>query len=252
MAVYHSDSSGKVTIGIFAEKFSNQQHYFEKKVYVDKDMIAVGGGAKTWNGDPEYSPKIGAFLTSSRPEPENMSYWEVSSKDHLIAYSIGLKINIDGPDGEPMDRKKLINEYITWTKQSYPGTSQYPYIDAGIPEDHVLISGGFHVDWKLKPNDAGNLATASFPNSTYSWYARSKDHGVISPAGLHVWAIGIKEKIPDVSRVKGIICSEESYFAESHPHSTVTLKGGYAMTGGGANVHYDGPGNLLWNLTKKR
>ena len=33
-----------------------------------------------------------------------------------------------------------------------------------------------------------------------------------------------------------------------HPASVATLPAGYAMTGGGAEVHWSGNGNLLWKL----
>jgi hypothetical protein len=198
-------------------------------------MVAIGGGA-TAVEHPQ-----GALLTASYPN-DDLSGWAVSSKDHLYAqqheltaYVIGLKI-------AGMTRAQLLRAVHVARADS--GTAPHPEAEAGIPSsrDYALVGGGFRVDW----HGAGNLATASFPSTDFSWKARSKDHTVSDPARIRSVAISLRRNLP-VGRLSSTIVRAQSSQVP-HPAAVATLPPGYALTGGGAEVHYHGAGNLLWKL----
>jgi hypothetical protein len=227
------DRSGLVTVAVFRQKSpSQQQHFHNHAAFVAPDMVVVGGG-----GVAVENP--GALLTASYPN-DDLSAWLVSSKDHqvtsphfLVTYAIGLQIR-------GMSREELLQSIFINTADS--GYGQHPEASATTPEGFLLISGGFRVDW----SGAGNLATASFPSSNFSWTARSKDHQIVSPANLKVWAISLRERLP-VGRVSVTIDAVSSS-SSPHPASSADVRDGFALTGGGAEVHWRGAGSLLWKL----
>jgi hypothetical protein len=230
------DASGLVTVSIFSHRGSPpQQHWIDEEILVaDGDMVAVGGGG-TGTDYPS-----GGLLTASYPN-DDLSGWVVSSKDHdvpdpheLITYVIGMKIN-------GMSRQQLRDSiYIS---QDDSGVAPHPEAETGVPsDDFVLIGGGFRVDW----HGNGNLGTASFPSTEFSWKARSKDHNVSDPSNLRVFAICIKRNLP-VGSVTVSITKAESGQAP-HPAAVATVSPGFALVGGGAEVHWNGNRNLLWKL----
>jgi hypothetical protein len=231
------DASGKITVAVFRERAgSDQQHFTDLAVDVPDDMIAIGGGAEA----VEFP--AGALLTASYPNGD-LSAWLASSKDHLVAqphkligYAIGLRI-------AGMSRDELLRSIRISVQDS--GLGQHPEASATMPSEFRLVSGGFKIDWSGTPT-GGNLATASFPQNTYSWMSRSKDHNVVSPANLRVWAIGMRRTLP-VGRLRRFFEDEESSTSQ-HPHATADLPDGYALTGVGARVNWQGAGNLLWKL----
>ncbi|MEW6367208.1 MAG: hypothetical protein AB1714_21465 [Acidobacteriota bacterium] len=232
------DSSGKITVSVFERKAGDsQQHFHDYAATVPDDMIAIGGGAEAT------SAPYGALLTASYPNSE-LSAWLASSKDHnlpnphkLKVYAIGLKI-------AGMSRDKLLEHIHVGRDQS--GLAQHPEASESIPPGYLLVSGGFHVNWFDFNPSGGNLATASFPENALAWKARSKDHYVVSRANLTVYAIGIKENLP-VGQIERSIQSKDSAHAQ-HPSATADVLPGFALTGGGAEVHWSGAGNLLWKL----
>ncbi|WP_370269760.1 hypothetical protein [Streptomyces sp. V4I8] len=141
-----------------------------------------------------------------------------------------------------MTRTKLLRAVHVTRADS--GTAPHPEAEAGIPSsaDYALVGGGFRVDW----HGAGSLATASFPSTDFSWKARSKDHSVSDPARIRSFAISLRRQLP-VGRLSSTIVRAESGQVP-HPTAVATLPPGYALTGGGAEVHYRGAGNLLWKL----
>lgn len=228
------DASGLVTVSVFEARASSyQQHWHDFRVDVAPDMVAIGGG-----GEAAMLPE-GALLTASYPDGD-LRAWQVSSKDHmkpnhhqLVAYAIGLKI-------EGMSRDDLVKEiHISRNESAY---AELPEASASLPSGYKLISGGFRVNW----SGEGNLGTASFPESEFSWKARSKAHMKSSPASLLVWALGIRETLP----VGRVVVSIKSHGSEPGlvPSATADVQPGFALTGGGAEVHWRGEGNLLWKL----
>jgi hypothetical protein len=232
------DASGKITVAVFERKAGDsQQHFHDYAASVPDDMIVIGGGAEAT------SVPYGALLTASYPNSE-MSAWLASSKDHihpnphkLKVYAIGMKIN-------GMSRSELLNHIHIGRNES--GLAQHPEASESVPPGYLLISGGFHVNWLDFNPSGGNLATASFPENALSWKARSKDHSIVSRANLTVYSIGIKEQLP-VGRIESSIQTADSAHAQ-HPSATADVLPGFVLTGGGAEVHWTGSGNLLWKL----
>jgi hypothetical protein len=233
------DDSGLITVSVFSLMAPNaQQHFSNFGVAVSPDMICVGGGGVASEGPP------GALLTASYPN-DQLTGWLVSSKDHqqanphfLTAYAIGMKI-------EGIDRSRYLSqEHLINVDIRPSGTGSHPQATAFAADGYVLISGGFNVEY----HGAGNLGTASFPENTTSWTARSKDHTTEDPANLNAFAISLNPNLP-IGRVEGIQQPAGPSGQAEHPRMTAGLPQGFAMTGGGADVDYgDGAGNLLWML----
>jgi hypothetical protein len=228
------DASGKVTVAVFRLKSgSDQQHYHDFACEVPSDMVAIGGGA-----EGARLPH-GALLTASYPNGD-LSAWLASSKDHEVAqphkltcYAIGLKI-------AGMTRNQILDNIHVEVQDS--GVGNHPEAAATVPGQHVLVSGGFKVEWA----GAGNLGTASFPETNSSWKARSKEHNIADPANIKAYAISIKEKLP-VGIVRVDINEQESAQAQ-HPSVLADVDPGFALTGAGARVNWQGAGNLLWMI----
>lgn len=228
------DASGLVTVAVFRRQAATAQEIFtDFGVDVADDMVAIGGGGV--GDDTGY----GALLTASYPN-DDLSAWFVSSKDHLVAdphflvgYAIGIKI-------AGMSRADL-REAIHLSP-SDSGQGERPEATASVADGFLLVGGGFSIQW----TGAGNLATASFPSTNLSWTTRSKDHGIASPATIRTYAIGLRQNLP-VGTVTVNIQSAESDQSQ-HPASVAGVIDGFALTGGGAEVHWHGYGNLLWKL----
>ena len=67
---------------------------------------------------------------------------------------------------------------------------------------------------------------------------------VSSPANIRAYAISLRENLP-VGQVWVAIDSDESGISP-HPSAVADMTDGFALTGGGADVHWRGAGNLLW------
>ena len=230
-----TDASGKITVAVFERVAgSPQQHFRDFSIQVPDQFVAVGGGVE---GDNQ---PHGNLLTASYPN-FNLSEWLVSTKDHLDAnptqikaYAIGLKI-----DG--LSRNQLLRRIVVNVNTS--GYVHHPDISVGVPEEFVMIGGGFKVNWF----GAGNLATASYPETMFDWRAKSKDHVAPSPAWLQVYAIGLTETIPGIGSMVVDITSRGSGTAQ-HPASVANTTAGFVLTGCGAHVNWFGAGNLLWKM----
>jgi hypothetical protein len=235
---YYNDLSGKLTIGIFRKIAPQPQETFtDFPVDVDSDMVVIGGGGK---GDDV----TGAFLTASYPR-QDLAAWLISSKAHidpdphrLAGFAIGLKI-------AGISRNELLSNHDVTVFSVNSETAPHPEATVAIPRDFVLLGGGFNVHWK----GGGNLATASFPgptNSWTAWTARSKDHYIGDPSIITTYAIGLRRDL----RVGTVLLKVDLSQSGVAPQSTITasLPQGFALTGGGAEVHWTGDGNLLWQL----
>jgi vibriolysin len=105
-----------------------------------------------------------------------------------------------------------------------------------------LTGGGAFVDWQ----GAGNLLTASFPNSSSSWEARSKDHDVSDPSRITAYAIGLRPRSASVHLHTIIVNSTGP--VQPHPTAQVCLPAAtppWIVSGGGALDNWNGAGNLL-------
>jgi hypothetical protein len=230
------DVSGRITVSLFQEIATHpQQHFTDFPIPVDSDMIVIGGGGR---GDET----IGALLTASYPK-RDLTAWLVSSKDHmdvnphhLLGFALGMKIS-------GMSRDELCNAIGVFTQTS--DLAPHPEATIVLPNNFMLLGGGFQIFWR----GAGNLATASFPSPAdewTGWTARSKDHMDADPGFITTYALGIQQYLPVGTIRLHVQCATSPVVP--HPRSTAVLPNGLVVTGGGAEVHWMGVGNLLWGL----
>lgn len=227
------DASGLITTQIFYYRsFKPRQHFFEYEVDSAGDMVAVGGGVVGIENP-------GALVFASHPN-DDMSAWMIGTKDHneaakywVTGYAIGMKI-------EGMTKAELVESMFVAKQES--GHASHPTAITSLPPEYTLLGGGVKVEW----DGAGNLVTATYPTSSNTWEARSKDHGTLDSGDLTVYAIGIKRNLP-VGNIRSMYTITQSQVAQ-HPTANAKLPGGYALTGGGAFVDWHGDGNLIWKL----
>jgi hypothetical protein len=259
-----SDTSGKLTLSVWkATDVLSGVHDFQ--VDVADDWVCIGGGGTgrelSWEGGPNFTTIYhGAnYLTASFPSVDNdgnhnWKGWKIKSKDHihanpwaLIGYAIGMK-HSDLNRGELISNLKIFQD----VGMEVPHPEFRTYLDQG----YVLLGGGFHV--VNQPPGKGNIGTASFPDSTISWRARSADMAVPSPSRLDVFAIGIREELkkphPDGPDIGNAITSYSSTEFLSippaipgsiNPVSVAQPLPGFALCGGGGASH---PGDLACYL----
>lgn len=231
----HVDASGKITVAVF-ERIAGtpQQHFTDFAVNVPEQFVVIGGGV-----EGSRAP-YGNLITASYPNSD-LSAWLVSTKDHsypdpvaIKAWAIGLKI-------AGLTRQQLISMMAVNVASS--GYDAHPDISSGLPEGYVLVSGGIKVNW----SGAGNIATASYPETSFTWRAKSKDHSVSSPASTQVYAIGLKKSLVGIGNIAVTTIASDSTYT-GHPASMANMTPGYALTGCGARVDWAGAGNLLWKI----
>lgn len=231
-----TDASGLATVAAFmGEAGSDQSHFDDFAVEVPDDFVVIGGGV-----EGARLPQ-GALLTASYPNTQ-LSAWLGSAKDHQASSPFKIKVWAIGLKISGMTKDDLINSiHIASTTGS---VAHYPEATALPPAGYVIISGGFRVNYF---GGDGNLATASFPENAFAWKAKSKDHFLSNDAEITSYALAIKENLPIGKRVEVFIKSVQSSSA-AHPSASADIPPGYVMTGGGGEVHWQNPGNLLWRL----
>lgn len=241
------DASGKITVTVFMSTGApDQEIWLDKETLLpDSDMVAIGGGGAATDGYVNTLSRPGgpgAFLTASYPN-ENLTGWYVSARDQETPQTYGLVSFVIGMKIAGMSPNQLRQHIVTPSGDS--GAAGHPSATVGIKSNSfVLAGGGFRVD-----NGHANLGVASFPDSPFSWTARSQDHMVPDMANLRVWAIGISNKLPGVGQVlSNIQQSVPGVGIAPHPSAVATVERGYALTGGGAQVQPGVNGNLLWKL----
>src|ERR1051326_451526 len=135
----------------------------------------IGGGAiDNWSG-------YGNLLTAAYPK--NLQTWSAAGKDHeesspasITAFALAINDSA--------------NEWDVVIRSETSDPAPHPSVVATLPPGYVMTGGGAFVNW----HGAGNLLTASFPNSDSSWEARSKDHDIPDPAAITSYVIGIRNK----------------------------------------------------------
>ncbi|MGO1055306.1 hypothetical protein [Crossiella sp. CA198] len=234
----HTDASGRVTVTVFERRSHQQQLHRDHMVTMpDPEMAVVGGGAVAWKQG------YGALLTASYPS-EDKRGWRATSKDHVEAQSHDLSVYVIGMKIAGISGHDLRERYIHVNKN--PGSmASHAEAEVGPPPTggpFEMLGGGFNVKW----GGAGNLATASYPSSALSWKAKSKDHIESDPAAIDAYGIYIKKHLP-VGTVTAV--REPGHAGHSaHPEAAASVGADYALTGGGAEVHWQGAGNMLWQL----
>jgi hypothetical protein len=115
--------------------------------------------------------------------------------------------------------------------------ANHPHAEVSVPAGYKVIGCGARVNW----HGAGNLLTALYPSDRNSCVADAKDHDIVSPATIDIWAIALHD--PD-ERWEIQVFRENSALA-NHPQQAVSVPPGWVMTGGGAQDSYSGAGSLL-------
>jgi hypothetical protein len=238
-----------VHLDFYAYTTKDFQQHWEISAVLPPDKrdeaIVVGGG-----GWADFHPPGGAFLTCSCPT-RDLDGWVVASKDHaevvdahqLSVYLLALRI--DGM--RRPDLSRLVQRFDKDSGKPVP----HPEATVMVPNTHIMLSGGFWVDW----HGQGNLATASFPTAltpdvtlALGWKVKSKDHLAGSPATIWAYAVGIKSMLPGAVSVKQDIVYGKSSRPENHPTMEAPLDSGFLLTGAGAQVNWTKAGNMLTRI----
>lgn len=232
-----TDGSGKVEVAVWVS-YSTGAHP-SVICNVPSDYVCVGGGAYA-----DYGDGWGALLTESRPN--SLTGWAGSSKDHikdnvhvLKVYAVGMKLsNID----PAVIRKNMI------IRSNISQTAQHPQTSVSLPEGYTLIGGGARVDYG---SNWGNMLVSSYPMSSTTWNASSKDHIECSPAYITAYVVGIKSTIPNFGELQ-IIQKEigtEGPVEIGKIISNANCDSNYVVTCvGGKSTYGNGWGRMLFGL----
>lgn len=117
------------------------------------------------------------------------------------------------------------------------GPAQHPSVDVTVPGGFKILGGGAFDHW----HGAGNLLTASYPKSAQTWSVAGKDHEVADSASITAFALALH----DPNDEWDVQIAQETSAPAQHPQAVAPLPQGYVLTGGGANVEYNGAGNIL-------
>ena len=86
-------------------------------------------------------------------------------------------------------RHGRLERLVAWATSAEPAS--HPNLTIWLPPEFMVVGGGAQViGWT-----AGNLLTASHPivgGALDGWHAAAKDHSVVDPARITVWAIGMR------------------------------------------------------------
>jgi hypothetical protein len=250
------DYSGRLQVSIWAEYFDGTVNHGE--VSVDPDFVLIGGGART-SDFSNSNVGINALLTSAYPKDDGtFSKFVADSKDHIVpynhrlwVYAIGMKMYDLGQI--PLDPNLIkANMKLTKAVSSY---TAYPTASAIAPSGYTLLSGGAKVNWQ----GAGNLLTQTmFPtNGINSWTAKSKDHGISSPATIESYCISIAASSMPQFGILEVSGRFGSVKAKAYNSATVNLKAYdfaypsdplWLIAGVGGQSAYTGDGRLLYEV----
>jgi len=203
----------------------------EATVYVPSGWKVLSGGAEVkYYGN-------GQLLTRSRPiiEAGATVGWAAASKDHLEsdrgqvrAYAVAL--------WDPY------NEWDVIVRVAASRRAPHPRATVTLPPGFLLVGGGGDVQWR----GYGNLLVDSYPSSSRSWTATSKDHLRSDPGYVSAFAIGLRSRT--WARMPRRRVKTGRYGPVAHPAGSVVASPAYGMVGGGASVSKGGLGNMLTAL----
>jgi hypothetical protein len=137
-------------------------------------------------------------------------------------------------------RKKAAKAVRTEILSVTSEVTGHPVARVTVPGNYKLVGGGARDNWT---GTEGNLLTASFPETPNTWMAAGKDHKDPSPASITAFAVAIYDP-DDLWDVK--ISKSDAGNAEANPLRMQPVESGYVMVGGGAQVLWSDPGNLLF------
>lgn len=109
-----------------------------------------------------------------------------------------------------------------------------------VDEGYKILCGGAQVTHTK--GGAGNLLTASYPTSIFSWIALSKDQDLTDPAVITVYALAIND--PQDQYDVQIFSATSQPPGRNGANASVTLPSGYTLVGGGAQANYSSSGQF--------
>jgi hypothetical protein len=195
-AIAIHDPKNECEVKIFPKESAKAQHP-SATATVPQGYVLTGGGAQAnWNSK-------GSLLTASYPN--DSTGWVAKSKDHgsgneeaatVTAYAIGIKAADSASRSvkEIFEKKNFETKLFTATSAK---EENHPTAVISVDLDYVLVGGGAYVNWDREGgNRKGNLLTASYPASLYTWNVASKDHlsGNEDPSKITAYAIGARVK----------------------------------------------------------
>ena len=122
--------------------------------------------------------------------------------------------------------------------------NDHPVASTTPPREGLkLIGGGAIVEPSASGQPGNLLLTASYPDpAANSWIAKAKSHKWSSPGTVKAYALYLDDK-EDNWEVKSVSAPTDG--KTHNPQVTALLPPGYALTGGGAAVTWDGQGLML-------
>jgi hypothetical protein len=120
--------------------------------------------------------------------------------------------------------------------------TEFPSAIVQVPDKYKILSGGAKVD--LPGGGAGDLLTASYPISTNQWAAKAKDSTQPGTTILTAFALAVYDPY-DWLDVRVYSQMSDKSQAPSASVGVSSVSSEYALTGGGAETIWDGPGSYL-------
>jgi hypothetical protein len=233
-----TDWSGKVQSAMWICLNHTPQAHVTIQCAVDPGWVLVGGGA--W-ADASGGGGPGALLTASYPfDPNELTTWEASSKDHvqssphiLSVFAIGLKLS-------GYSRDQLRN--AIYVNQQSGGPAPHPDASAALNNDSTVmldLGGGSRVDW----HGAGNLLTFLMGGTGIS-----KDHLFADPATITSYRI-LMSPFVSFGELELGLESDNVNTTSGVLQAHVTLPSGVVPVGLMAASIYNGPGRMLSRLS---
>jgi hypothetical protein len=199
-------------------------HWPVVQLQVPNGYKIVSGGAV------DHYPHWGNMLTCSYT-PDGRT-WIAKGKDHGVSEPAPIEADVIA----------LFDPNDLWdvTYQSaIVGPAEHPAGTVSLPPGYTLTGGGACANWST----AGSFLTSSYPQDSSTWFAESKDDYAPEAVTLTIIVIGIRPRnlvsMPDVR-----IFSSTSAVADI-PSTSVAVDSSYLMLGGGCQVLWTEPGNLL-------
>ena len=112
-------------------------------------------------------------------------------------------MKIDG-----LTRDELIAN-LRHTSTISPVAMSHPDMTCLVAPGFLLLGGGFEVLDQME--GGGNLATGSFPFSTISWRARSKDEYIVTESRIRVFTISISPNIRNAKVIGNVATTFKKY-----------------------------------------
>jgi hypothetical protein len=212
-----------ITLKLFAASDSKAD-IAQTTLTVPPEYKILGGGARVnWSGS-------GNLLTASFPKDEQT--WVAKSKAHEYSDPSNIDVWV-------IALHDPSNEWEVDISSATSAPSPIPSSTATVGNGFVLTGGGAEAHWSTQ----GSLLTASCPQGSTAWIAKSKAHQFAEDASITAYAIGVRAR-NGVSGPQMAIFTKDSASA-GHPSTEASVDPGYLLVGGGAQANWITQGSLL-------